>query len=86
MQTRSMYVIIDSAHRLVDFLYRAALAPAVTMGDAHPASVEITRVEWVPAEFAVARIEASADRVNRKLRYFDSHLRGGLNFFDDTVD
>ena len=78
-------VIIDSANRLVDFLYRAALAPGVTMADAHPASVEITRVEWVPAEFAVSRIEASADRVNRKLRYFDSHVQGGLIFFDKTA-
>ena len=56
------------------------------MGDAHPASVEIARVTWAPAESVVSVIEASADRVNRKLRYFDSHLQGGLIFFDRTTD
>lgn len=79
-------VIIDRANRLVDFLYRAVLAPGVTMGDAHPASVEIARVTWAPAESVVSLIEASADRVNRKLRYFDSLLQGGLIFFDRTTD
>lgn len=79
-------VIIDAAGRLVDFLYRAALAPGVTMHDARAASVEITRVEWVPAGFAVARVEATSDRVNRKLRYFDSRPDGGLIFYDTSLD
>ena len=75
-------VIIDSVNRLVDFLYRAELAAGVSMSDARAASVEITRVEWVPAEEATARVEGTADRVNHKLRYFDSHGDGGLIFYD----
>jgi 8-oxo-dGTP pyrophosphatase MutT (NUDIX family) len=79
-------VIIDAGNRLVDFLYRAALAPGVVMADARPASIEITRVEWVPAELAVGRVEATADRVNQKLRSFDTHPDGGLIFYDNSLD
>jgi 8-oxo-dGTP pyrophosphatase MutT (NUDIX family) len=79
-------VIIDAGNRLVDVLYRAVLAPGVGMGDARAASIEITQVEWVPAEFAVARVEATSDRVNHKLRYFDSHPDGGVVFYDNSLD
>jgi len=75
-------VIIDAGARLVDFLYRARLAEGVAASDAHPASVEITKVRWVPAVEAVAHVAASAVRPPNKLQYFDSHPDGGLVFFE----
>ena len=75
-------VIIDSGQRLVDFIYRAALAPGVTLVDAHAASVEIRRVEWVPAVDAIARVEAGRPNGSRKLRTFAAHRDGGLVFLD----
>lgn len=73
-------VIIDVGNRLVDFLYRCRLAAGCDPSEARAASIEITRVEWVPAGESTARIEASAGRYLPKLRCYDTHPDGGLVF------
>lgn len=73
-------VIIDSANRLVDFLYRAVLDSGVDPASARPSSVEIKAVQWVPSDEVLDLIETSLGRPIPKLRYFDEYPNGGLVF------
>ena len=73
-------VIIDSASRLVDFLYRAELADGVDPESARPSSVEVKGVKWVAEDEVIDLIEFSLGRPTPKLRYFDEYPDGGLVF------
>lgn len=75
-------VIIDARQRLVDFLFRATLAAGVGPGDARAASVEIMRVEWVPAAEVEARVVSTDGHLVQKVRFYDSHPDGGLVYLD----
>ncbi len=78
-------VVVDTALRTVDFLYRGRLAPGVCRGDARPASYEIAQVEWVPDADVIARVEAVSRDAARRLRLYDQHPAGALVYVDRAL-
>jgi ADP-ribose pyrophosphatase YjhB (NUDIX family) len=74
-------VVVDSEHRLVDFLFRGELADGVDPGDVRAASSEIDEVAWTPIERAAQMVGGPA-WMAEKLELFDRMADGGLVVLD----
>jgi ADP-ribose pyrophosphatase YjhB (NUDIX family) len=70
-------VVVDSRHRLVDFLFRGELAGGVGPEAVHPASSEIDEVAWMPVEHA-ARMVGGPAWMAEKLALYERMPAGGL--------
>jgi 8-oxo-dGTP pyrophosphatase MutT (NUDIX family) len=70
-------VLVDVAHRLVDFLYRGRLAAGVSPSDAHAASTEIELVKWIALADGI-NADGDMGRLAQKLKLFERMPDGGV--------